>query len=70
VTKPVDYQNSRTADGIVQYVNEKAGAKARIRKTASPVVVLDSSNFDKVVDGSKHVLAEFYGERMVVFFRF
>lgn len=57
---PQDYNGGRTADAIVQFVNEKAGSRARIRKVASPVVVLDNSNFDKVVDGSKHVLAEFY----------
>lgn len=55
--KPEDYNSGRTADAIVQFVNDKAGTRARVRKASSPVVVLDNSNFDKVVDGSKHVLA-------------
>jgi protein disulfide-isomerase A6 len=60
VKKPEDYNGGRTADAIVTFVNEKAGSRARVKKASSPVVVLDNSNFDKVVDGSKHVLAEFY----------
>lgn len=29
---------------------------------ASDVVILDESNFDQVVDGSKNVLVEFFGK--------
>ena len=57
---PEAYSGGRTADAIVEYVNSKAGTNARVKKASSPVVVLDNKNFDKVVDGSKHALVEFY----------
>lgn len=57
---PESYQGGRTADDMVKFINEKANSRAAIKKAPSSVVVLDSSNFDKVVDGSKNVLVEFY----------
>jgi protein disulfide-isomerase A6 len=60
VKSPEAYNGARTADGIVEFLNGKTGARGRVKKASSPVVVLDKNNWDKVVDGSKHVLAEFY----------
>jgi len=58
---PVPYEAGRTADDIINYVNEKAGTRARVKKAASAVVELNENNFDKIVkDSSKDVLVEFY----------
>ncbi len=59
-TKPADYNGGRTAADIVDFVSREAGVKGAIKKAASSVVVLTSTNFDKIVDGSKNVLVEFY----------
>ncbi len=34
---------------------------------SSDVVILDESNFDSIVNGDKHVLVEFFGERAPFF---
>jgi protein disulfide-isomerase A6 len=60
-TTPEDYNGGRSADDIVTFVNNKAGTKARVKKTPSYVVDLDENNFDKIVlDSKKDVLVEFY----------
>lgn len=46
---------------MLNFINQKTGANGRIKKAPSNVVVLDDSNFDKIVkDPSKDVLVEFY----------
>ncbi len=60
LAKPTDYNGGRTAGDIVEYVNREAGVRGLVKKAASNVVVLTTANFDKVVDGSKNVLVEFY----------
>lgn len=57
---PEAYEGGRTADAIVDFINSKAGTRAFVKKAPSNVVVLDDSNFNKIVDGSKNVLVEFY----------
>jgi len=61
-TTPEDYNGGRGLDELTAFVTQKSGAKSKTKKSAaSNVVVLDSSNFDKVVkDTSKDVLVEFY----------
>merc|ERR1711991_139507 len=60
VSSPDAYSGGRTAADIVAFVNDKAGTRGFVRKAPTAVRVLDKNNFDKVVDGSKHVLVEFY----------
>jgi protein disulfide-isomerase A6 len=58
---PENYEGGRTADDIINYVNNKAGTRARVKKAPSAVVDLDDNNFDSIVlDKSKNVLVEFY----------
>lgn len=59
-TTPEDYTGGRDAEGIVKFVNDKAGLSRKVKKAPSAVVTLTPANFDSVVDGSKHVLAKFY----------
>jgi len=55
------YQQGRTAADIVDFMNLKAGTHAKIKSAPTAVVVLDPSNFDKIVkDTDKDVLVEFY----------
>jgi len=59
--KPVDYEGDRSADGVIKYVNEKAGTNVKIVEPPSFVTVLDESNFDNIaLDNNKNVLVEFY----------
>jgi len=60
-TTPLPYEGGRTAEDLVNYVNERAGSNARLKKEATAVTVLDDSNFDRIVlDETKDVLVEFY----------
>jgi protein disulfide-isomerase A6 len=60
-TTPEDYQGGRGLDELAAFVTQKSGAKSKVKKVATNVVVLDATNFDKVVlDSSKDVLVEFY----------
>jgi len=60
-TEPEDYSGGRDANDIIEFVNNKAGTRARINKAPSDVTVLSPSNFDSVVkDANKHVFVEFY----------
>jgi len=55
------FEGERSAEGIINWVNNKAGTNARIVKAPSFVKVLDSSNFDAIVgDSNLNVLVEFY----------
>jgi len=60
-TEPEAYNSGRTADDIVSFINRESGARGFIKKPASAVVQLDSSNFDSIaLDTTKDVLVEFY----------
>lgn len=60
-TVPEKYEGGRSADEIVNWINNKAGTRARVKKAPSNVVDLTSANFDSIVlDGTKDVLVEFY----------
>jgi len=61
-TTPQEYSGGREAGDIIDYVNNKAGTRAKVPgKTPSEVVVLNPDNFNSVVlDPTKNVLVEFY----------
>jgi len=60
-TTPEEYNGGRDVESLSAFVTEKTGARSKVKKVTSNVVVLDSANFDKVVlDSSKDVLVEFY----------
>ncbi len=59
-TTPEEYTGGRDAEGIVKFVNDKAGLSRRVKKTPSAVVTLTPANFDAVVNGDKDVLVKFY----------
>jgi len=58
---PIAYEGGRTAEDIINFINEKSGTNARIKKAASNVVDLTDENFDSIVkDSTKDVLVEFF----------
>jgi len=58
---PEDYNGGRAAEDIINFINEKAGTNARVKKAPSAVVDLTDANFDSIVlNSKKDVLAEFY----------
>jgi len=60
-TTPEDYQGGRSLEELSAFVTQKSGARSKVKKAASSVVVLDNSNFEKIVlDTNKDVLVEFY----------
>jgi len=59
-TTPQDYEGGRTADTIVQWVNEKVGTSRKVKMAPSYVTTLTEENFDSLVLGSKAALVEFY----------
>jgi len=60
-TNPEAYEGGRSADDIVEFINNRVGLKGKIKKVPSAVVDLDNTNFDKIVkDTTKDVLVEFY----------
>jgi len=60
-TTPEAYEGGRTADDIINFVNGKAGTKAKVNKPPTAVVDLTPSNFDAIaLDPTKDVLVEFY----------
>jgi len=57
----IAYDGARTADAIVEWVQEHAGIKGKKKSTQTAVVVLTPETFDSVVlDSTKDVLVEFY----------
>jgi len=59
--EPEAYSGGRTADDIITFINGKTELKGKVKKAPSQVVVLDDSNFDKIVlDSSKDVFVKFY----------
>eukprot|EP01036_Dinobryon_divergens_P028780 gene28780-37783_t len=59
-TTPIDYDGGRTADTIVQWVNEKVGTSRKVKLPSSAVTTLTVDNFDALALGSKAALVEFY----------
>jgi len=60
-TAPVAYEGGRSIEDLVNYINEQAGTRARVKKAPSNVVDLTAQNFDSIVlNTKKHVLVEFY----------
>lgn len=60
--EPIDYEGGRTADAIVEWVNDKVGTNKKIKKAPTSVEVLTTDNFDKIVTGpnSPAAFVEFY----------
>jgi protein disulfide-isomerase A6 len=55
------YSGGRTAEDIIEYINNEAGTRVRVVKPPTFVKVLDSINFDKIIgDTDKSILVEFY----------
>jgi protein disulfide-isomerase A6 len=52
-----DYTGGRSAQGIIHFIDTESALEG---KGNDAVVELTERNFDRVVDGSKHVLVEFY----------
>jgi hypothetical protein len=53
---------------VVNFINDKAGSRAKIKKAPSAVVDLDPTNFDSIVkDTTKDVLVEFYAPCKLLF---
>ena len=46
--EPEEYTGGRTADTIVEWVNEKIGARRVVKKAPSSVTALTTSSFDQV----------------------
>lgn len=60
-TEPEEYDRGRTADDLVGFLNDRAGAYLKLDKPLSFVTALTPQTFDDIVmDSSKHVLVEFY----------
>ena len=61
------YKSGRSVDDIVNYVNEKAGTNAKVKRAPSAVTQLTPENFDEIVlDSSKDVIVEFYASWFVL----
>jgi protein disulfide-isomerase-like protein len=59
--QPDSYSGGRSAEDIINFINEKAGLNARLKKPATKVVDLSDANFDKVVlESNKYVFVKFY----------
>jgi protein disulfide-isomerase-like protein len=59
-TTAEEYDGGRQADTIIKWVNTRVGTSRKLKQVPSAVTTLTSSNFDKVVLGSKAALVEFY----------
>jgi len=60
-TISTDFGGGREAQGMVDWINQRAGLKTRLRKAPEATKVLTTSTFDGVAnDPSKTVLVEFY----------
>jgi protein disulfide-isomerase A6 len=58
--EPIDYNSGRDLDSFVDFIYDQTGVKGKVNKPKEAVLTLTPDNFDKVVDGSKNVLVEFY----------
>jgi protein disulfide-isomerase A6 len=60
-TTPIDYNNDRTVEAFVDFIEHETGIKAKIPKVHSDMVVLNSGNFDDVVFApNTNVMVLFY----------
>lgn len=60
-TEPEDYEGGRSAEDMMNFINERTGLNKRLKTEPTAVVHLDESNFDQVVkDPNANVLVEFY----------
>lgn len=58
---PEDYSGGRSAEDIIEFINERTGLRKRVKTEPSSVMHLDTSSFDAIVkDPAKSVLVEFY----------
>ncbi|KAK8952038.1 Protein disulfide isomerase-like 2-2 [Platanthera zijinensis] len=58
---PKKYEGPRTAEALIEFVNNEGGTNVKIASVPSSVVILTPENFDQVVlDSTKDVLVEFY----------
>ncbi|KAJ2859835.1 hypothetical protein FB639_005718, partial [Coemansia asiatica] len=61
VKTPIDYSSGRDLDSLSNFVHEKTGVEARIKKPVTHVVSLDYGKFKEIaLDESKFVLVKFY----------
>ncbi|KAL0903174.1 hypothetical protein M5K25_027531 [Dendrobium thyrsiflorum] len=59
--EPKKYEGPRTAEALVEFINNEGGTNVKIATVPSSVVILTPENFDQVVhDSNKDVLVEFY----------
>ncbi len=58
-TDAEDYDGGRSADTIVEWVNDKVGTSRAVKAAPSAVTTLNSANFDDLV-AAKAALVEFY----------
>ncbi|KAJ7977632.1 Protein disulfide isomerase-like 2-2 [Quillaja saponaria] len=59
--EPKKYEGERTAESLVEFVNNEGGTNVKVATVPSSVVVLTPENFDEVIlDETKDVLVEFY----------
>ncbi|PKA52749.1 Protein disulfide isomerase-like 2-2 [Apostasia shenzhenica] len=59
--EPKKYEGPRTAEGLVEFVNNEGGTNVKMATVPSSVVILTPDNFDQVVlDVTKDALVEFY----------
>jgi len=61
-TKPEDYEGQRTTEGVIEFINSRAGTKVKVKGAApSQVKVLTPDNFNSLVlDANNDALVEFY----------
>lgn len=60
-TTAESYESGRDLKDLVTFIQQKSGARANQAIFRSPIIDLDSSNFDRIAkDPSKDVLVEFY----------
>ena len=62
MSDPEDYKSGRDLDSLSSFITEKAGIRARSKKSEpSEVVILKDGTFDKIVmDSEKDVFVKFY----------
>ncbi|CAG8610898.1 14628_t:CDS:2, partial [Cetraspora pellucida] len=59
--KPIDYNSGRDLDSLIAFVEEKSGAKSKVKKPVTFVQALNSQTFKEIaLDPEKNVLVEFY----------
>nr|XP_043624447.1 probable protein disulfide-isomerase A6 [Erigeron canadensis] len=59
--EPKKYEGARTAEALIEFVNQEGGTNVKIASVPSSVVVLNSDNFEEIVlNSKKDVLVEFY----------